>query len=63
LLALGAQHKAVAAQILGDLGVNEEQLRQQLSELLAGEAPELAANILQPPRRRLRRVARHHQPT
>jgi hypothetical protein len=55
LLALAARRDGVAAQILGDLGVDEARVRGQLSELLAGEAPELAAKILQPPRRRLRR--------
>jgi hypothetical protein len=59
LLALSAQHDAVAAQILRDLDVNDDRLRHELSELLAGEAPDLAAAIRQPPRRRLRRGQRY----
>jgi hypothetical protein len=55
LLALSARRDGVAAQILGELGVDEHRVRRQLGELLAGEAPELAADILHPPRRRLRR--------
>jgi len=55
LLALSAQHDAVAAQILRDLAVSDDRLRHELSELLAGEAPELAAQIRRPARRRLRR--------
>jgi hypothetical protein len=55
LLALSAQHDSVAVQILRDLEVSDDGLRHMLSELLAGEAPELAAAIRQPPRRRLRR--------
>src|SRR3954449_8321094 len=61
LLALSAQTDAVAAQILRDLGVSDEQLRGQLAELLAGEAPELADMIRQPPHRRLRRRPRRRQ--
>jgi hypothetical protein len=59
LLALSAQHKGVGPDILGELGIDERRVREQLSELLAGEAPELAAQILNPPRRRLRRAPRH----
>jgi hypothetical protein len=55
LLALAAQHKGVAVDILAGAGIGDEQVRRQLSELLAGEAPEIAARILEPPRRRLRR--------
>jgi ATP-dependent Clp protease ATP-binding subunit ClpC len=55
LLALSAQRDSVAAQILRDLDVSDDDLRHTLSELLAGEAPELADAIRQPPRRRLRR--------
>src|SRR3954471_19402623 len=55
LLALSAQTDAVAAQILRDLAVSDEKLRDQLGELLAGEAPELADMIRQPARRRLPR--------
>jgi ATP-dependent Clp protease ATP-binding subunit ClpC len=58
LLALSADEDAVAAQILRGIGVGDAQLREQLSELLAGEAPELAAMILEPPRRRRRRRSR-----
>ena len=58
LLALSGRRDGVAAQILGELGVDEHRVRRQLSELLAGEAPELAAAIRHPPRRRLRRAAR-----
>jgi hypothetical protein len=61
LLALSAQRDAVAAQILRDLGASDDQLRFQLSELLAGEAPELAAMLREPPRRRLRRAPRRRQ--
>jgi hypothetical protein len=61
LLALSAQHDAVAAQILRDLGAGDDQLRHQLGELLAGEAPELAAMLREPPRRRLRRAPRRRQ--
>src|SRR5215212_3618915 len=59
LLALSAHSDAAAAQLLRDLGVSDERLREQLGELLAGEAPELADMIRQPPRRRLRR--RRHE--
>jgi hypothetical protein len=55
LLALGGERGGVGVQILRGCGVTEDDIRRQLSELLAGEAPELAARILQPPRRRLRR--------
>src|SRR5215213_6858002 len=58
LLALSAHSDAVAAQLLRDLAVSDERLREQLGELLAGEAPELADMIRQPPRRRLRRRPR-----
>jgi hypothetical protein len=61
LLALSAQTDAVAAQILRDLAVSDERLRNQLGELLAGEAPELADMIRQPPRRRLPRRPRRRQ--
>jgi hypothetical protein len=61
LLALSAQRDAVAAQILRDLGAGDEQVRHQLGELLAGEAPELAAMLREPPRRRLRRAPRRRQ--
>ena len=63
LLALSAQRDTVAAQILRDLAVSDDRLRHELSELLAGEAPELAATIRQPGgRRRLRRSNRAHHP-
>lgn len=55
LLALSAQRDTVAAQILRDLKVSDDRVRHELSELLAGEAPEMAAMIRQPARRRLRR--------
>src|SRR3954452_8706088 len=58
LLALASQHKGVAVDILASAGIGGEQVRRQLSELLAGEAPEIAARILEPPRRRLRRSPR-----
>jgi ATP-dependent Clp protease ATP-binding subunit ClpC len=58
LLALGAQHKGVAIDILASAGVGDAQVRRQLSELLASEAPDIAARILEPPRRRLRRSPR-----
>src|SRR3954452_11068956 len=61
LLALSARTEAVAAQILRDLDVSDERLRNQLGELLAGEAPELADVIRQPPRRGLRRRPRRRQ--
>src|SRR3954463_13746377 len=61
LLALSAHNDAVAAQILRDLAVSDERLRDQLGELLVGEAPELADMIRQPPRRGLRRRARRRQ--
>jgi hypothetical protein len=57
LLALSAQHDAVAAEILRELGASDDHVRQQLAELLEGEAPELASKIREP-RRRKRRVAR-----
>lgn len=52
LLALSAHEDGVAAQILRTLRATDEQLRDQLSQLLAGEAPELAEQIRQPSRRR-----------
>jgi hypothetical protein len=55
LLALAAYRSGVAAEILRDAGVREAQVRQQVSELLAREAPELAAAVLHPARRGLRR--------
>jgi Clp amino terminal domain, pathogenicity island component len=55
LLALGSHRAGVAVQILRERGVGNEQIRGRLSDLLAGEAPEVAAGILHPPRRRLRR--------
>src|SRR3954451_19847472 len=61
LLALSAHSDAAAAQLLRDLAVSDERLREQLGELLAGEAPELAGMIRQPPRRRLRRGPRRRE--
>src|SRR3954451_19666915 len=61
LLALSAQSDAVAAQLLRDLAVSDERLREQLGELLVGEAPELADMIRQPPRRGIRRRPRRRQ--
>ena len=58
LLALSARDETVAAAILRDLGVSDERLREQLSALLIGEAPELSERIRQPARRRLRRATR-----
>jgi hypothetical protein len=52
LLALSAHEDGVGAQILRGLGVTDEQLREQLSQLLAGEAPELAEQVRRPARRR-----------
>jgi hypothetical protein len=57
LLALSTHDKAVGVRILRDFDVSDERLRHQLSELLAGEAPELAAKIVRRPRRRPRRAA------
>jgi hypothetical protein len=57
LLALSAQHDAVAAEVLGALGATDDRVREQLAELLEGEAPELASKIREP-RPRRRRVAR-----
>jgi hypothetical protein len=57
LLALSAQHGAVAAEILRELGASDDRVREQLAVLLDGEAPELASKIREP-RRRRRRVAR-----
>jgi ATP-dependent Clp protease ATP-binding subunit ClpA len=61
LLALSEQHDAVAARVLRDLDVGSDGAREQLAELLAGEAPELAALMRQPSRRRLRRRPRARQ--
>jgi hypothetical protein len=58
LLALSAQHDAVAAEILRELGASDDQVRHTLAELLEGEAPEMAAKIREPPRRRMRRAVR-----
>lgn len=58
LLAISAHRDAVGAQILRDLGADDERLRDELGELLAGEAPELAAKLRQPARRRLGRRSR-----
>jgi ATP-dependent Clp protease ATP-binding subunit ClpA len=55
LLLAVSRCEGVAAQILGALGSPPEDVRGQLAELLAGEAPELAAALRAPPRRRLRR--------
>lgn len=55
LLALGAARAGVAHDILQERGIDEAAVRRQLSELLAREAPELAAAYLQPPKRRFRR--------
>jgi len=54
LLALSAREDGVAAQIFRALDVHDDQVRHQLHELLAGEAPELAEQIRHPPRRRRR---------
>jgi hypothetical protein len=55
LLALSASPNTPAAQILSHLGASEQRIRAELSELLAGEAPELAAKLRAAPRRRLGR--------
>ncbi len=62
LLALSDQGDAVAARILRELNVSDDDVREQLAQLLAGEAPELAALVRQPPRRRLRRRSRARHP-
>jgi ATP-dependent Clp protease ATP-binding subunit ClpA len=55
LLALSAG-EGVAAQMLRALGIDDQRVRSELAELLAGEAPELAAKVrVGPARRRLRR--------
>jgi hypothetical protein len=54
LLALSAREDGVAAKILRALDVTDDRLRGRLRELLAGEAPEFAAQIRQSPRRRRR---------
>jgi ATP-dependent Clp protease ATP-binding subunit ClpA len=54
LLALSGQSDGIAARILRDLGVSDEQVRGQLGELLASEAPRLAAHLRRPACRRLR---------
>lgn len=59
LLSLSAHEDGVAAHILRALDVTDDQLREQLSQLLAGEAPELAEQIRQPHQRR--RVTRRHR--
>ena len=55
LLALSRQRDGVAVEILRDLGVGEGHVREKLAELLAREAPELAAKLRRPRSRRLRR--------
>jgi len=52
LLALGAQKQSVAARILADLNATDARLRETLADLLAGEAPEMAAKLRRVPRRR-----------
>jgi Clp amino terminal domain, pathogenicity island component len=54
LLAVG-EGDAVAGQILRELGADPAAVRAQLADLLEGEAPELAAKLRTPARRRLRR--------
>ena len=61
LLAVSAHGDAVGARILRDLDISDDQLRAQLAELLAGEAPELARMIRRPAKRRLRRRPRARQ--
>jgi hypothetical protein len=58
LLAISAHHDAVAAEILRQLGATDDQVREQLSELLEGEAPDVAAKIREPRRRRTRHAVR-----
>jgi hypothetical protein len=50
-----SESDGVAEQILGQLGAERRHVRVQLAELLAREAPELAAKLRSPPHRRLRR--------
>jgi ClpA/ClpB-like protein len=59
LLALSAQRDAVGAEILRSAGATDNVLRDQLADLLVGEAPELAARIRPRAPRRLRRRVRH----
>jgi hypothetical protein len=59
LLALSAQRDAVGAEILRSAGATDNTLRNQLADLLVGEAPELAARIRPRALRRLRRRVRH----
>jgi hypothetical protein len=55
LLALSAQRDAVGAEILRSARATDNALRNQLADLLVGEAPELAARIRPRGPRRLRR--------
>jgi ATP-dependent Clp protease ATP-binding subunit ClpA len=55
LLLAVSEHEGVAEQVLRALGSEPGAVRAQLAELLEGEAPEIAAKIRAPARRRLRR--------
>ena len=57
LLAL-AEGDGVAGEILAERGVGEEAVREQLATLLDREAPEIAARLRSPKRRRGRRRSR-----
>jgi hypothetical protein len=55
LLLAVSEHEGVAEQVLRALGSEPGVVRAQLAELLEGEAPEIAAKMRAPARRRLRR--------
>jgi Clp amino terminal domain, pathogenicity island component len=55
LLALSRQRDGVAVEILRDLGLGERDVRDKLADLLATEAPEIAAKLRRPASRRLGR--------
>jgi hypothetical protein len=54
LLAISAQRDGAAAKIIREHGTTDDDVRDQLAHLLAGEAPELAARLRRRRRRRLR---------
>lgn len=55
LLLAVSENEGVAEQILRAIGTQPNDVRSQLADLLEGEAPELAAKLRNPSRRRLRR--------
>ena len=55
LLLATAEHEGVAEQILRALGTEPRAVREQLADLVAGEAPNVAATVRTPRRRRRRR--------